>query len=56
MSYYEINCIKTAYPLGCSFLQYPCMKSPNDIFKDMKLEWEIITTNYFGSIAWKRIK
>ena len=56
MLYYEINCIKTVYPLGCSFFQYPWMKSPNDIFKDMKWEWEIITTNYFGSIAWKRIK
>ena len=45
---------KTKYPLGATFIQFPWVKSPNELFKDT--EWEMITNNYFGTTVWRRIK
>lgn len=41
------------YPLGSSFIQYPFIKSPNELFKPTV--WEVIG-EYQGCVKWRRIK
>ena len=41
------------YPLCSSFIQYPFLKSPNELFKPTV--WEVIV-EYQGCVKWRRIK